>query len=148
MTKMHDTFIELGRGTPGWFTWSARLLPVGFLAQFLSAGSALFQNSELWGIHAAVGGILAIPALALVGGSLSLSWLRGFGWWSGLVFVLYVGQVLLAAGSQPLPLSFHPFNGALLLTASLILLTKVERRRGQPVVQGADGIRQRGGHSD
>jgi hypothetical protein len=148
MTKMHDTLVELGRGTPGWFTWSARLLPVGLLAQFLSAGSALFQNGELWGIHAAVGGILAVPALALVGGSLSLSWLRGFGWWSGLVFILYVSQVLLAAGSQPLPLSFHPFNGALLLTTSLVLLAKVERRRAQPVVLNSDDARQRRSYSD
>lgn len=47
MKKMHDTFVQLGRGTPGWFTWSARLLPVGLLAQFLSAGTALFQDGEL-----------------------------------------------------------------------------------------------------
>jgi hypothetical protein len=148
MEKMHDTYVQLGRGTPGWFTWSTRLLPVGLLAQFLSAGTALFQDGELWGIHAAVGGILAIPALALVGGSLSLSRLRGFGWWSGLVLILYVGQVLLAAGSQPLPLSFHPFNGALLLTASLVLLAKVERRRAQPVIMDADGARLSRGYGD
>lgn len=131
--KMHDTFVDLERGTPGWFTWSARLLPVGLLAQFLSAGTALFQNGELWGVHAAIGVLLVIPALALVGGAVLLSRLRGFGWWAGLVFLLYLVQVVLAAGSEPLPLSFHPFNGALLLTASLVLLAKVERRRAQPV---------------
>ncbi len=128
-TKMHDTFVDLECGAPGWFTWSARLLPIGLLTQFLSAGSALFRNGEFWEMHAAVGGVLAIPVLALVGGSLSVSRLRGFGWWAGLVFLLYLVQVLLAAGSEPLPLSFHPFNGALLLTASLALLAKVERAR-------------------
>ncbi|WP_295810827.1 DUF6220 domain-containing protein [uncultured Nitratireductor sp.] len=132
-TKIHDTFIDLERGTPGWFTWSARLLPAGLLAQFLSAGTALFQDGALWGVHAGFGGVLAIPALVLVGGALSVSRLRGFGWWAGLVFLLYLVQVVLAAGSKPLPLSFHPFNGALLLTASLVLLAKVERRRAQPV---------------
>lgn len=130
-SKMHDTFIDLERGTSGWFTWSARLLPIGLLAQFLSAGAALFQDGELWGVHAEVGGVLAIPALALIGGALSVPRLRGFGWWAGLVFLLYLVQVVLAAGSEPFPLSFHPFNGALLLTASLVLLAKVERRRAQ-----------------
>ncbi|WP_211242237.1 hypothetical protein [Paracoccus gahaiensis] len=38
-------------------------------------------------------------------------------------------QVALAAGANPLPLSFHPLNAALLLTASLTLRTKIERRR-------------------
>lgn len=137
-TKMHDTFVDLEHGTPGWFTWSARLLPVGLLAQFLSAGTALFQNGGLWGVHAAMGVLLAIPALALAGGVLLVSRLRGFGWWAGLVFLLYLVQVVLAAGSEPLLLSFHPFNGALLLTASLVLLAKVERRRAQPVALNTD----------
>ncbi|MFC6490284.1 DUF6220 domain-containing protein [Nitratireductor sp. GCM10026969] len=89
-------------------------------------------------MHAAIGVLFAIPALTLVGGALLVSRLRGFGWWAGLVFLLYLVQVVLAAGSEPLPLSFHPFNGALLLTASLVLLAKVERRRAQPVVLNTD----------
>jgi hypothetical protein len=43
--------------------------------------------------------------------------------------LLYLAQIALAASANPLPLSLHPVNGALLLTASLILLAKVERRR-------------------
>lgn len=132
-TKMHDTFTDLQRGTPGWFTWSARLLPVGILAQFLSAGIALFGDVGLWGVHAAVGAALLLPTLALAGGTLFVSRLRGFGWWAGLAFLLHLVQVMLAAGPTPSLLSFHPFNGALFLTASLILLAKVERRRAQPV---------------
>ncbi|WP_234820010.1 MULTISPECIES: hypothetical protein [Sinorhizobium] len=34
-------------------------------------------------------------------------------------------QVILAADSMPLPLSFHPVNGAV----SLVLLAQVERHR-------------------
>jgi hypothetical protein len=138
--KMHDTFVDLERGTPGWFTWSARLLPVGLLAQFLSAGTALFQDGEFWGVHATIGILLALPALALAGGAVLVARLQGFGWWAGLVVLLYLVQVVLAAGSQPLPLSFHPFNGALLLTASLVLLAKIERRRAQPVASTGELI--------
>lgn len=129
MDKVHETFAELGRGTPAWFTVAARILPAGILGQFLSAGSALFSNNSLWGLHAALGGALSLPAVTLLAGALLVPRLRGFGWWSGLTFAFYLTQVGLAAGSLPLALSLHPLNGALLLVASLILLAKVERRR-------------------
>lgn len=132
MTKTHDTFADLGAGTPLWFTLAARALPIGILSQFLSAGSALFRDAELWGLHGAIGGALVIPVLALAGGAVAATRLRGFGWWAGLTLVLYLLQVALAAGGEPLPLSLHPLNAALLLSASLILLAKVERRRAQP----------------
>lgn len=132
MTKTHDTFADLGAGTPLWFTMAARALPIGLLAQFLSAGTALFRDAELWGLHGAIGGALAVPVLALAGGAVAAPRLRGFGWWAGLTLVLYLLQVALAAGGAPLPLSLHPLNAALLLSTSLILLAKVERRRAQP----------------
>lgn len=128
MKTSHDTFTELDRGTPGWFRFSARFLPVGILGQFLSAGGALFHEGSLWGLHAAAGGILALPAIALLVGALSVPRLRGFGWWASLIFLIYLIQVALAVETTPLPLSVHPFNGALLLSASLVLLAKVERR--------------------
>ncbi len=84
-------------------------------------------------MHEAVGGALSLPVLALLGGALTLRRLNGFGWWAGLTLVLYLTQIALAAGDNPLSLSFHPLNGALLQTASLTLLAKVERRRAQPV---------------
>lgn len=133
MEKTHDTFTDLGAGTPLWFSLAARTLPVGILARFLSAGAALFRDGGLWGLHAALGGALSLPVLALVGGALFLRRLNGFGWWVGLTFALYLTQVALAARANPLPLSLHPLNGALLLTTSLILLAKAERRRTQPI---------------
>lgn len=135
MGKTHDTFTDLAAGTPMWFTLAARGLPIGILGQFLSAGTALFRDTELWGLHGAIGRTLAVPVFALAGGAIFLSRLRGFGWWAGLSLVLYLTQVALAAGAKPLPLSLHPFNAALLRTASLILLAKVERRRAQPQPQ-------------
>ncbi|MFZ0100595.1 MAG: DUF6220 domain-containing protein [Gemmobacter sp.] len=132
MKMTHDTFPDLGAGAPFWFTLAARGLPIGLLSQFLSAGAALFRDGELWGLHGAVGGALSVPVLALAGGAFSLGRLRGFRWWAGLTLALYLAQIVLAAGAAPLPLSLHPFNAALLLTSSLILLMKVERRHAQP----------------
>lgn len=129
MGGTHDTFTDPGAGTPMWFTLAARILPIGILGQFLSAGTALFRDAELWGLHGAMGGALAVPILALAYGAVFLRRLRGFSWWAGLTLALYLMQVALAAGANPLALSLHPFNAALLLTASLILLAKVERRR-------------------
>jgi len=102
MDKTHDTFADLPRGTPGWFTLSARLLPLGLLAQFLSAGTALFHDGALWGLHGAVGGALSLPVFALSGGALLLQRLNGFGWWAGLTTLLYLGQIALAADLRAL----------------------------------------------
>jgi hypothetical protein len=77
--------------------------------------------------HAGVGGLVLLPVAALVGYAVLVPRLRGFAWWAGVVLVLYLGQVALAA-SGPAALAFHPLNAALLLTASLIFLFKVERR--------------------
>lgn len=131
MDKTHDTFADLHLGTPAWFTVLARVMPIGLFAQFATAGLGLFLNPDLVGLHASMGFALSLPATDLLAGALFIRRLRGFGWWAGLVFALYIAQVSLAATGAPLPLSLHPANAALLLTASLILLAKVERRRGQ-----------------
>ncbi|WDZ79061.1 DUF6220 domain-containing protein (plasmid) [Ensifer adhaerens] len=128
MDKIHDTLADLSGGTPVWFTVAACILPVGILGQFLSAGLALFSDSGHWGLHAFLGGALFIPVTSLLTGSLIVARLRGFGWWAGLTFGLYVGQVILAAGSTPPLLWLHPFNGTLLFGAASIVLFKVERR--------------------
>lgn len=128
MEAVHDTLAELDRGTPRWFIVAARILPLGILVQFLSAGVSLFGNSGLWGLHASFGGALILPAAALLVGALVIARLRGFGWWAGLAVLLYLIQVALAAMAAPALLSLHPFNGALLLVASLVLTAKVERR--------------------
>ena len=131
MDNTHDTFADLNLETPGWFTVLAWLMPLGLFAQFASAGLGLFLNPNLIGLHASMGFTLSLPAAGLLAGALVVRRLRGFGWWAGLVFALYIAQVSLAATGAPLPLSLHPANAALLLTASLVLLAKVERRRAQ-----------------
>jgi len=133
MVKTHDTFRDLHLGTPSWFTFCARLLPMGLLGQFLSAGIALFHNNHLWGFHAALGWFLLVPITMLFGGTIFVRWLRGFGWWAGLLFLLYLAQVALAASEMLLLLSLHPLNGAILLATSGVFLLKVERRRAAAV---------------
>ena len=144
MRRVHDTLPDLARGTPGSFVLAARALPVGVLGQFLVAGQALFRNAEVWGAHAALGIGLALPVVALLVGALLTPRLRGFAWWAGLVALLYAVQVALGAGGEALALSLHPFNGALLLVASLVLLVKVERRRAAAAAGGARALSPRG----
>jgi succinate dehydrogenase/fumarate reductase cytochrome b subunit len=135
--RVHDTLGDLAQGTPASFVLAARALPLGLLGQFLVAGQALFRDAEVWGVHATLGIVLVLPVVALLGGALLTRRLRGFAWWTGLGALLYTAQVALAAGGEALPLSLHPFNGALLLVASLVLLAKVERRRAAMAAHAA-----------
>jgi hypothetical protein len=114
---------------PAPFVLAARVLPLGLLAQFLTAGQALFRDGGLWGVHAALGVALALPVAALLGGALLVRRLRGFTASAFLIAGLYVAQVALGAAEAALPLSLHPLNGALLLAASLVLLARLERAR-------------------
>ncbi|WP_460080087.1 DUF6220 domain-containing protein [Roseibium sp. LAB1] len=133
MIKRHNTFEHLGAGIPWWYSFSARALPVGILGQYLTAGLALFRDGELWGLHAASGLVLTGFVGTLTGGSLLVARLGALGWWAGLTGMLYLIQILLSAGSRPELLAFHPFNGALLLMVSLVLLVKIEQRLGNAV---------------
>jgi len=132
MTKAtHDTLADLGHGTPTPFTAAAFTLPALLALQFLLAGQALFAGLP-WDLHGALGGVIAIPVLTLLCCSLIVRRLRGFGWWAGLIGLLYALQLALASFG-PGALALHPFNAALLLTASLIFLLKVERRRSAQI---------------
>ena len=123
----HDTLTDLGKGTPALFSISAFGLPPLLVVQFLLAGQALFGGLP-WSLHGALGGLIGIPVLILLFYSLAVSRLRGFGWWAGLIGILYALQLVLASSGAG-ALAIHPFNAALLLSASLIFLLKVDRRR-------------------
>jgi len=125
----HDTFRDLSSGTPVLFSLAARSLPMVLGLQFLLAGQALYGEVG-WGAHATVGGIISFPVVTLGGYAVLVPRLRGFAWWAVTLLVLYFGQVALAANGGS-ALALHPFNAALLLTASLVLLFKVERRNAR-----------------
>lgn len=135
MTKaIHDTLTDLDRGTPAAFTAAAFALPALLAGQFLLAGQSLFAGMP-WDLHGALGGLIAIPVFTLLGCSLAVRRLRGFGWWAFVITLLYALQLALASFGAG-ALALHPFNAALLLTASLVLLFKVERRRSAFVNDG------------
>jgi hypothetical protein len=135
MTKpTHDTLHDLGHGTPAPFIAATYSLPALLALQFLVAGQALFGGLS-WDLHGAVGGAIAIPVFTLLCYSLAVPRLRGFGWWAGVLAILYILQLVLAS-SGPGALAIHPFNAALLLSASLVFLLKVERRRSAQTEQG------------
>jgi Family of unknown function (DUF6220) len=123
----HDTLADLGLGTPAPFTAAAFSLPALLAIQFLLAGQALFGGLP-WDLHGALGGAIAVPVFMLFCYALAVRRLRGFVWWAAVLAILYGVQLALAS-SGPGALAIHPFNAALLLTASLVLLFKVERRR-------------------
>lgn len=86
MEKTHDTFREIERGTPLWFTACGWLVPAGVTAQFLLAGQALYGGAG-FGLHAMLGSVLALPVLALLLGALLVRRLRGFAWWAGILAI-------------------------------------------------------------
>lgn len=125
-TATHDTLVDLEAGTPRLFIWAARVLPIVLLAQFYIAGQALFAGAT-WDLHIAFGGLAALPILIMFGYALAIERLRGFGWWAGVLTMLYIVQVVLAAAGDSW-LQFHPLNAALMLTVSLVFAYKVARR--------------------
>lgn len=135
MTKpTHYTLADLGHGTPAPFNAAAYSLPALLALQFLLAGQALFAGLP-WGLHGALGGTIAVPVFTLLCYSLAVPRLRGFGWWAGVLAILYVLQFVLASPGPGAP-AIHPFNAALLLTTSLVFLFKVERRRSAQTETG------------
>ena len=129
MSELNSLVTNSSQKIPRWYPLLAWFFPCSVLGQFLIAGGALFRSADLWGIHAIIGGALFFPASALLVGTLYAPQLRTLRGWAGLTFFLYLVQVVLGAGSKPLLLSAHPFNGALMLGASLALLAKVEHLR-------------------
>ncbi|MCQ4629405.1 hypothetical protein GB927_005110 [Shinella sp. CPCC 100929] len=120
---------------PFWFLRAARAVPAGILAQYLLAGLALFQDGLFWAWHGGLGLAIFLPIAAMA----LAAWLarpaRALRWWTGLLVVLYVLQVVLIVSGQSfgsgLLQALHPFNGGLMLVASLVLVAKVERNRAR-----------------
>ncbi len=116
--------------------WTARLIPVGISAQFLLAGLGLFSDAAAWPWHGALG-FLLIPAIGVV---LVASWrdetARPWRGRAGILSCLSMLQpVLMIAGQETgsgLLQALHPFNGALMLAASLWLAAGVQPARTSP----------------
>jgi hypothetical protein len=87
----------------------------GIAAQFFLAGMAVFGAGSGWEAHAATGGAVGLPILALFLMSFRTS-LRAHRTQASLLFGLYLLQLTLAALGQTLPLigALHPVNGLLM----------------------------------
>ena len=97
----------------------------GVAGQFFLAGMAVFGAGTGWELHAAMGGALGLPVLALFLLSLSLSQaLRRYRRSGALLFTVYLLQVALAGVGDALPMlgALHPVNGMLmgLITVRLV----------------------------
>ena len=121
------------RVVPPWFLHAARFVPASILAQYLLAGLSLFQDGMFWAWHGALGGLIAVP----IAGMAVAAWLgtavRRLRWWAGLLVLLYGLQIVLMVAGQSLGSgllqALHPFNGGLMLVASLVIVAKAERSR-------------------
>ncbi|SIQ35202.1 hypothetical protein SAMN05880561_102875 [Rhizobium sp. RU33A] len=95
----------------------------GVAGQFFLAGMTVFGAGAGWDLHAATGGALGLPVLALFLLSLSQA-LRGYRRSGALLFAVYLLQVALAGVGDALPMlgALHPVNGMLmgLITVRLV----------------------------
>jgi hypothetical protein len=119
------------RIAPRYFVHAGRAVPVLALAQFFTAGLSLFQDASYWEWHAGLGFLVAVPVLALLISTLTVRSVRPLRWWAGGLALLYILQVVYIVAGQNSGSGFlqamHPFNGALLLVAALVIVAKVER---------------------
>ncbi|MCJ8052157.1 DUF6220 domain-containing protein [Shinella curvata] len=118
---------------PLWYRLTVRTVPAGILVQYLLAGLGLFYDGLFLDWHGGLGMLLFLPITALVLASWFGGQMHPLRWWAGLLAMLHAVQVALitvgqSSGSGILQ-ALHPFNGGLMLAASLVLLAKVERNR-------------------
>ncbi|MDM7979864.1 MAG: DUF6220 domain-containing protein [Rhizobium sp.] len=87
----------------------------GVAGQFFLAGMTVFGAGGGWDLHAATGGALGLPVLALFLLSLAPA-LRGYRRSGALLFAVYLLQVALAGVGDALPMlgALHPVNGLLM----------------------------------
>ena len=107
---------------------SAWTLVAAIPLQFLLAGLMLFHDPALRIGHVALGILLLIPVTILAAAPWLRRSVRPLRWWTGLVALLTVVQVVLGAGGGGgWPKAAHVLNAALILMAALVVAAKIER---------------------
>lgn len=110
--------------------WAARFIPAAILGQFLLAGLGLFSDDRAWPWHGALGFSLILPLGLVLWASVTKEIARPWRGRAGILSCLYLLQPVLMISGQAtgsgLLQALHPFNGALMLAASLWLAAAVQ----------------------
>jgi hypothetical protein len=128
MNPLDDTRPD--RRAPGLFTLAALSLPPLVLAQFFLVGLATFHDGAVWELHGTLGGLIALPILALAATPWFNRRVRPLRWWGLALLLVYVTQVLLAAAAKSgltWIAALHPPNALILLAVDLVLVIKIHR---------------------
>jgi len=115
----------IDRSAPLYFKGLALSVPLLIAGQLFLAGFAIFSDGIAWEWHKTMGGVTGLPILLLWCLALWQPSLRPYRMATGIVFLLYVFQVVwLKAGealSSGVLQALHPANAVLLTAASVLL---------------------------
>ncbi|WP_119157646.1 DUF6220 domain-containing protein [Caldimonas tepidiphila] len=107
----------------------AIVVVVMLMAQFTVAGLALFQAQGLWMVHATLGGMIALPVLALLVETRRGTPMAEFGWLTRGLLLQYLLQVGLGAASDSPGLAAvrvaHVANASALLCTATVLAVRL-----------------------
>jgi hypothetical protein len=103
------------------FSGFAALTLVGIAGQFVLAGMSIFGAADAWGLHGLSGGLLVLPVLGMLGLALAVPALHRFRREAGILTVIYLVQVTLAALGPEFPLvgALHPLNGLIMADVAM-----------------------------
>ncbi len=121
------SFQPTDRPVPHYFQGLALSVPILIAGQLFLAGLAIFSDGAAWDWHKTMGGVVGLPILLQGGLALWQPSLRPYRRATGIVFVLYVLQIVWLMAGEALASgvlqALHPAN-AVLLTAASVLLAK------------------------
>jgi hypothetical protein len=112
---------------PRWFVLSAATVPPGILGQFMLAGLSLFVEARFQGMHESLGFLLAVPIGIVATAPFLRRDVKALRHWAGLLGILYLLQIVLAASGSGLAQAVHVLNAGLLLVAALVIIAKIVR---------------------
>lgn len=112
---------------PVGFRILALILPVLIGGQVFLAGLAIFSSGSLWEVHGAMGGVLGVPILSMVGLVFLRSGLRAHRTSVLLLFVLYCLQFVFVIAGEGIGFvqALHPTNAIAMTVVSVLLARSV-----------------------
>ncbi|MGI6852182.1 DUF6220 domain-containing protein [Mesorhizobium sp. 1B3] len=112
---------------PRWFVLSAATVPLGILGQFMLAGLSLSVDLRFQGMHDTLGFLLAVPIGVVATAPFLRNEVKALRHWTGLLGILYLLQIVLAAAGSGLAQAVHVLNAGLLLVVAPVVVAKIAR---------------------